>query len=1098
MKNKKLLLSLMFALLGVYAFGQVTTSAISGRVVDQNGEPIPFAIVMALHEPSGSTYGTSTQDNGTFVLTGLRVGGPYTVTFSFLGYTPIRNTDIDLKLGETFIVNGTLTESSTELEAVVVSAGLGNPIMNSDRTGAQTNISRREINSLPTISRSITDFARLTPQAQGNSFGGRDGRFNTITVDGAAFNNNFGLSSNPLPGGNAQPISLDAIDQITVNVSPFDVSLSQFTGASINAVTRSGDNTFKGTVYSYLRPENFTGNMVDGNEVSGARERNSTNYGLSVGGPIIKNKLFFFVNAEYGQEDKPGVSWRPSTDGVANPDLMISRTTEADMIRVRDHLISTYDYDPGKYKNFDPFQDLNTKLLARIDWNINKDHKLSFRYNDVVGTSDQQTNGNSGPPSNLRNSNRISSQSMAFSNSFYGFKNTVRSFTGELNSSFASNISNKFLGSYTFIQDTRTSPSSPFPFVDIWEGYVDPDNQGDQYMSFGYELFTYNNDVTNKTLSIVNNTTIRVNDHTFIVGASFDRLFFRNSYIREGTSYYRYGSVDDFINGADPIGFGVTYGYDGEDAPGAEVTFGLGAIYAQDEWRVNPQLKLMMGLRVERPFFFDELKDNPAISALTFADGQKVDVSTWPDPKILFSPRFGFNWDVKGDRSLQVRGGSGIFTGLLPFVWFTNQPTNSGVIQSPEIGWGPGNPNLVGLTFNPDFKQFIASRPDLFPTSPSALPSGAGIAMVAKDFRLPQVWRTSLAFDVELPYNMVFTGEAIYGKDINAIKQVNINEAQPSGNMVGPDNRPFWANTAARRVEANIGNATVLTNTNEGHQYSLTAQLTKNFSHGFSGMFAYTYTMAKDVTSNPGSAAYSAYSSNTAVGSLNNPGLSYSNFATPHQLVGYGSYRIDYAGHLATTFSIAYRGFQQGRWSYTYSNDLNNDGISSDLMYIPATEEELIFAPVIVGGVTVMTPEEQRAAFWNYVNNNEYLSSRKGQYAERFGHVRPWLHRFDAKILQDIYSNFGTAQRYTLQVSLDILNIGNLINNKWGAYDYNPLASFDNVRPLTRVGLPTATNAPTFRLNANSLEQFEERTKLSKDINTSSTWGALLGIRLIF
>ncbi len=427
---KKLFLFLFLSALGIGVFAQVTTSAINGRVVDDKGEPVPFAIVVALHEPSGTTYGTTTQDNGSYVLMGLRVGGPYKISISFMGYTPVNYTDIDLKLGETFALNGVLKESAYELETVVISAGLSNPILNSDRTGAQTNISRREMDNLPTISRSITDFARLTPQAQGNSFGGRDGRFNTITIDGAAFNNNFGLSSNPLPGGNAQPIALDAIEQITVSIAPFDVRLSQFTGASINAVTRSGDNTFKGTVYSYMRPKSFTGSTVDGIEVSGANDRNSQNYGISLGGPIIKNKLFIFVNGEMEKEDIPGINWKPSTDGVADPDLGISRTTEADMELVRNHLMTTYGYDPGKYKNFDAFQNLNTKILARIDWNINKDHKLTFRYNDVVGTSDQPTNSNSIPSATglNRGSGRISKDAMSFSNSFYGFKNTVRSF----------------------------------------------------------------------------------------------------------------------------------------------------------------------------------------------------------------------------------------------------------------------------------------------------------------------------------------------------------------------------------------------------------------------------------------------------------------------------------------------------------------------------------------------------------------------------------------------------------------------------------------------------------------------------------------------
>ncbi len=1071
----------------VMIFGQgVTTSSLGGNITDNNGVALAGASIVATHVPSGTQYATVADAAGNYRITNMRIGGPYTVNVSFIGYSTVSYTEVTLKLGETYVQNGKLTESTTALNEVVVTAGLRNSILSSERAGTQTNVSERQIVSLPSISRSVLDFTKYTPQAQGNSFGGRDGRFNTITIDGAAFNNNFGLSSNPLPGGEAQPIALDAIEEVAVNVAPYDVRMSQFTGASINAVTRSGDNTFKASVYTYIRPKSFTGNTVDGNEVAGANTRSQNTYGARVGGPIIKDKLFFFLSGEYEKVSVPGVDWKPSTTGTAVPDQMISRTTEADLQRVKDFLISTYGYDPGKYKDFDPFKNRNHKILARIDWNISKDHKFTLRYNDVVGTSDQQTNANSGPPNNLRNSGRISSQSIAFSKAFYGFKNTVRSITGELNSTFASNISNKLLASYTYIQDTRTSPSDPFPFVDIWEG-------GDQYMSFGYELFTYHNNVVNKTFSFTDNLTWNLTGHTLTGGISFDRLFFLNSYIREGTSYYRYSSVDNFINGADPMGFGVTYGYNGNDAPGSQVTFGLGAIYAQDEWKVIPNLKLTYGLRIERTFYFDKMSDNPSISALTFADGQKIDVSTWPDPAFTFSPRFGFNWDVKGDRSLQVRGGSGLFTGLLPFVWFTNQPQGSGLIQVPEIGWGPTgptSPNLVGLEFHPDFKEFIASNPTLFPQSPSTLPSGSSLAQVDKDFKLPQVWRSNIGVDVELPWSMIFTGEVMFSKDINAICQVNINEAAPAGNVTGPDTRPYWT---TNKVVSTVSNAMVLWNTNEGYQYSFTAQLTKNVTKGLYGMFAYTYTMAKDITSNPGSSAYSAYSSNTAVGSLNSPELSYSNFATPHKLIGNLSYRIEYGKMFATTVSLVYQGYQQGRWSYTYSNDLNGDGMSSDLMYIPASAGEINFADY-----SGMTAAEEQAAFWKYVEDNDYLSKHKGEYAERFGDIRPWLHRFDAKLVQDIFTTFGTERKYTLQLSFDFLNVGNFLNDKWGTYTYNPLASYDNVRPLTYVTRGTSTVEPVYRLNATSIADFESKTTLSKSISTSSTWGCLFGIRLIF
>ncbi|MRR22210.1 TonB-dependent receptor [bacterium] len=1058
---------------------QVTTSSLSGKITDSKGEALAGATVVAVHVPSGTQYATFCDNAGNYRIQNMRVGGPYKVDVSFVGYSTSTYTDIVLRLGETYVQNGQLTETTTSLQEVVVTAGIRNSILSSERSGTVTNVSGRDIVNMPSISRSITDFTKFTPQAQGNSFGGRDGRFNTITIDGAAFNNNFGLSSNPLPGGEAQPIALDAIEEISVSMAPYDVRQSQFTGASINAVTRSGDNTFKGSVYTYIRPESFTGNTVDGREVVGARSRSSMNFGGRVGGPIIKNKLFFFLSGEYGTESIPGVTWKPSTDGVANTDLMISRTTEADMIRVRDYLINTYNYDPGKYKDFDPFKNKNTKILARIDWNISKNHKLTLRYNDVVGTSDQTTNSTSGPPNNPRNSGRISSQSLAFSNAFYGFKNTVRSMTGELNSSFSPKISNKFLASYTFIQDTRTSNSDIFPFVDIWQG-------GDQYMSFGYELFSFNNDVTNKTLTITNNLTVNLNKHTLTLGVSFDRLFFRNSYIREGTSYYRYASVDDFLNNRAPSGFGVTYGYNGVDAPGAVATFGFGAAYAQDEWQVVPKLKLTYGVRLELPMYLDKMEDNPAISALTFIDGKKMDVSTWPESQLVVSPRFGFNWDVKGDRSLQIRGGTGIFTGMLPFVWFTNQPTNAGLIQSPEIGWGSqgGQANLTNLRFNPDYKALLAANPTLFPTTPGSLPNNSTLTQVGKDFKFPQIWRSNLAFDIELPWNMVFTGEAMYSKDINAVQQININLAPYTGTLAGADNRGYWASSTAAKVNSNVSAATELVNTKQGYQYSLTAMLTKNFSKGFSGMFAYTYTMAKDISANPGSSAYSAYSSNTSIGSLNDPELSYSLFSTPHRLIGNVSYKLEYTKNLATTFSLVYSGFQPGRWTYTYSNDLNGDGVSSDIMYIPGQPNELRFVDY-----QGMSAADQAATFWNYVYNNDYLNSRMGKYAERYGEIQPWVHRFDAKILQDVFANFGTERKYTLQVSLDLLNVGNMINDSWGTYTYNPLTSFENVRPLTVVSRGSATSQPTFRLNANSLQDFKDKTTLSKSLSTGSTWG---------
>ena len=1102
-----------FALLAISFFvatltyAQITTSSMSGRVTDADGAIVPAATVIAVHTPSGTQYYSITDNAGNYRIHNMRIGGPYTVTVSYVGYADAVYGNITLRLSENYVQDIVISESATTLEAIVISAGMDNPILTSDKSGTSTNVSSREIDALPTVSRGIQDFTKLTPQANGFSFAARDNRMNNFTVDGAGFNNNFGLSSS-LPGGKAEPISLDAIEEITVNIAPYDIRQSRFTGAAINAVTKSGTNRIHASAYTYQRFKGMAGKTVDGQEVQGAGETSKQTWGVRVGGPIIRNKLFFFLSGEFETEDASGVNWRPSTDGVGKADQFISRTSEADLERVKQHLISTYGYDPGKYKDWDPFKVRNYKILARVDWNISRNHKLMVRYNDVVGSYMNVTNATSAPSGLSRASSaRMSANSIAFQNNFYGMENTVRSITGELNSTLGARMTNQFYATYTHIRDGRTSPNDKladplnrFPHVDIWK-------DGDAYMSFGYELFTFHNEVLNNTWNIVDNLTINLNRHTVTLGASFEHLYVRNSYIREGTGYYRYNSVDDFLNNATPSAFGLTYGYYGNDAPGQMLTFGYAGVYAQDEWQVTPRFKLTYGVRLEMPFYFDKMDTNLAIRDKTagFGDisypesgialkGGAWDVGTWPKSKVTINPRIGFNWDVTGDRSLQLRGGTGIFSGMMPFVWFTNQVGGAAMIQSPELAWNAAACAAYGLKFNPDYKALIAADPTTFPSEPNPnyLPNNANIAMVDKDFNFPQVWRSNLGVDVELPWNMIFTGEALFTKDINAVTQVNANETAPVGTMAGADNRPVWDNN--RKVNPSLSSAMMLTNTNKGYQFQLTAQLTKNFSKGLSGMIAYTYTNAKDVSANPGSTAYSVWTANASAYSLNDPRLSYSNFSIPHRLIGNLTYRVEYLRHLATTIGLVYQGMPAGRWSYTYSGDVNRDGSSnSDMMYIPASPSEISF--VDAGG---MTAQQQSAAFFEYVDNNKYLSAHKGGYAERFGDVRPWIHRFDIKVLQDVFVNFGKDNRLTLQVSLDMLNVGNLLNDSWGCYYYHALSSYDNVMPLRVVAGGTATAAPTFRLNANDVADFKTKSQLTKYVSTDSTWSMLLGFRLLF
>ncbi len=1080
--KKTNLLNLLIAamlLLPSMMIGQVTTSGINGRVLGNNNETLPGATIIALHSPSGTQYGTTSDTEGFFRILNMRVGGPYKITVSFVGYQSFISEDVTLSLGQTYGMNVRLFQTAAEIRGVEVVA-VRNDLFDGNRTGAVTNISNQTINSMPTISRSINDYTRLTPQTGvGNSFAGRDGRYNNITIDGANFNNNFGLSSRNLPGGDAQPISLDAIEEISVNIAPFDIRQSNFTGANINAITRSGDNTFKGSAYGFYRDKSFNGKYVADDTLTLSKTETMT-YGARFGGPIIKDKLFFFANAEYESSTFPGIPWRAADpDNGLNPDPLnyVSRTTVTDLELMRQHLINTYQYDPGNYRGYGDFASENYKLLGRIDYNISKNHKFTLRYNYVESTNDQQVNATSAPlPRSSQG--RIGAYSMAFEKANYGFLNTVGSVTGELNSVFGDKLANKFLVTYTKIRDTRSSDSEEFPFVDIYK-------EGNPYMSFGYELFTFENDVKNNIFSITNNLSYFMGQHTITAGFSFEHLYFGNSYKRYGTSYYRYASMDAFINNQAPTAFGLTYPYEGAGDGYAELNFGWGSLYVQDEYQINNDLKITGGLRFEIPFYFDDLLPNPAISELTFKDkdgkDMKLDVGSWPDPKIQISPRVGFNYDVKGDRSLQLRGGTGLFTGRLPFVWYTNQPTNSGVLQNTiEI---TDAATLATLLFNKDPMAHLQK----FPQQPGNTAPG-NIAMVGKDFKMPQVWRSNIAVDYKLPvFDLVFTFEGLYSKDLNPIVQRNVNQIIPTDKFGGPDTR--YKFPSSRRINPSIATAMVLENGDKGHSYSATFQLSKPFSKGLFGMIAYTYTMTKDLSANPGSAANSAWQSNPSYNHQNDPELSYSQFSVPHRVIGAISYNIEYLKNFGTTFTLFYSGSNQGRLTYIYSNDMNGDGNTADVMYMPKDDSEINFKDI-----TGFTADQQRAAFWAYVEQDDYLKDRKGKYTERYGVLMPWLNRFDFRILQDVYSSFGSGRKHTLQISFDVLNVGNLISKDWGIRQEQTLGTYDIT--LLRYEGVDANTKPLFSLNRAG-SNFPTST-FKNVLSTSSTWGAQIGLRYTF
>lgn len=1081
---------------------QVTTSGVQGVITSAAG-----GTVKATHMPTGTVYTGTVNSSGSFTLSNMRVGGPYKIEITKGNGQPEVFDDVYLELGQPFVVNQKDNVKTTEISEVVISGGRGKT--NTNKTGAATNVGQKQIQELPQTSRSITEFTRLTPQANGNSFAGRDARYNNLQIDGANFNNGFGLSSNPLPGGGtSQPISLDAIQEISVNIAPFDVTQSGFTGAGINAVTKSGTNKFHGSLYGYYTGKELNGWKINGNKLDKYTGAKMTN-GLTVGGPLIKNKLFFFVSGERevatGANASGANLWKASQNGVADAANNVTSVKESDLIAVRNHLINVWGYDPGRYQGYaDNAEQIGDKFLARLDWNINDKHKLAIRYNMLKATSNSVANGTSGP-SPRSSWNRVSDKAMTFENGNYGFENNVQSVTAELNSTFNSRLSNKFLFTYSQIQDKRTTPNGNlFPFVDIWNG----SDTGGNYISFGTELFSYLNDVINDNYSFTNNLTYSAGKHTLTGGVAFDLQKFGNSYTRMGTGYYRYKSVEDFLktgtpNEVAPIMYGITYPYAGQDTY-SRINFGLASAYIQDRFNVSDRFNFTLGLRAELPLYLNDLTPNPSIDALELLDSKgnptHYNSGKWPNSKVMLSPRFGFNYDVMGDRSLIIRGGTGIFTGRVPFVWLTNMPTNAGVLQNTIE---PGSYAAVAPWINQikfqgnDIYHYVnnpvyytdaqGNKVTPFISNPKeGAPSS--FALVDENFKMPSVWRSSLGIDYKIPSTpLTFTTDLIYTQDVNAIFQYGANRKTPTEKMQN-GTRDYYANSAAYTYNNKIGanSATVLTNTDvKGYAFSATAGFNLSNWKGLSGSVFYTYSEAKEVTANAGSSASSAWSGSLTVNSPNEQIKNISNFSVPHRVVANLSYNIK-----NTSIGIYYSGANQGRYSYYYSNDVNGDGIANDLMYIPGSSETVKFADIKSGNTVLFTAAQQREAFDQFIKDND-LEKYRGKVTPRNAFLMPWANRFDVRISQTLFKDMATKGD-KVAISLDFINFGNLLNSKWGIQDY--MVSSYGAAVLGRSG--NVSPDPTFTMlrDGNNLVSKPYRPAST----TSTTWSAMLGFKYSF
>ena len=1086
-----------------------TTAAMSGVISDKTGAGLPGATVIAIHTPTNTQYAVPTNSDGRFNIQNMRVGGPYTVRVTFVGYKDIIRDGISLSLGQNQRIDVKLDDATTELAEVTVS-GRRDPIVNAGRTGASTTVQREQIERLPSLSRSFADFTRLTPQASsGNnqSFAGRSGNYNNITIDGAIFNNSFGLSSTVGGQSNAQPISLDAVQEIQVNLAPYDVRQGSFTGAGINAITRSGTNKFSASVYGFQRNEKLVGNKV-----RDLKQDFPTfslyQLGARVGGPIIKDKLFFFVSVEGERRKDPPGTFVANRTGLPAPGIgsNTTRVNASDLDVLGSFVKDKYGYNIGAYEGYQLAQN-SDKITAKIDWNINAKNTFSIKYNYLKAYRDVAPSGSGNPsPTGGRG---ISQNTLPSLSAYYQIHNDVQSVIGELNSSISSRFSNQFQAGYTAQRDYRNSlGGNPFPFVDIRNTDA-TSNAGTSLTSFGTELFTPGNLLDSDIYQLSDNLNYSVGKHLLTLGTYNEFYKFRNGFAPDLYGRYNFNSLSDFYasNGynydptADPASQLTPRLINGVQTPLATATNNYSNRYVlningqnpslaipyatinamqlgfflQDEWTARPNIKVTGGLRIDVPIVNTTLARNEAAAAISFRNDERINTDQFQKLSVLFSPRIGVNWDVNDDQKTQVRGGTGIFTGRVPFVLISNQASNNGLLFGTQNinGFNPvnnvstANPFAVPFNPNPNYQPNANSLTNAL--DPTVSPATYNLAVTDQNFKFPQVWRTSFGIDQRLPGDVVLTIDAIYTKDINSVFFDNVNLPNSSARSNGADQRPLYRdpnalNTKVFQVSNKIvGNdgAIVMRNSNKGYSYTLTGQLQKSFSNGISASLAYTYADARDV-SIQGSTPFPLWATRAISGNPNEQNLSYSQYLQAHRVIASLSYRKEYLGHLATTLSGFVDIGPNGRYSYVYNGDMNGDGgTQNDLMYIPRDKSEIVLTNQTLFANTpqsaLYTADQQWTDLDNFIGQDRYLSKHRGEYAERNGAINPWIAFIDARLLQDVFTNIG-KNRNSLQFSLDVFNLGNLINSNWGVSQ-----SVQRAAPLSFVDFDQTTGKPRFQ-----------------------------------
>ena len=1072
----------------------VTTGAIAGFATDSStGGPLDGARVVAVHVPSGTTYAGSTRADGRFTIPGMRVGGPYRVTVSRVGYRPEAQSGVTVTLGVTSDLRFKLKQVAVELEAIVVPTTSAGGVFSSQHTGAATTVSTEALEHLPTISRRVEDLLRLTPQYSpmsfGFSFAGQDNRLNNMTIDGSYFNNSFGLAGQPGDRTGVAPVSLDALEQVQVNIAPYDVRQGNFVGAGINMVTKSGGNDFSGSVFYNTRSNSFVGTQAGTNKFNPGTFQ-YRDIGVSLSGPIIRNKLFFFSSFEDDRQTTPGTTFRAATsptDTGAN----VTRVLASDLDSLSSYLQNNFNYTTGPYQNYD-FKIPSTRFLTRLDYNLNEHNKFSLRYNLLNSSSDILVSNSA----SLGLGNRRGTQnSLNFSNSNYAILENLRSIVGEWNSSLGSNKSNNLIVGYNTSNESRKIITPPwFPLVEILQG-------ANNYTTFGFEPFTPDNKLLYHSYQFQDNFTVYMPKHSVTFGVSVEKYHSDNVFYPGAQSVYVYNSLADFYTDANdyianpgrtvsPVTlrrFQLRYAnIPGQAEPVQPLDVLYSGAYVQDEWRPTRNLTLTAGVRIDAPKFKNTAYDNAVADTMTFRDqsGNPIHYNSGalPGTNMLFSPRFGFNLDVGGEQQTQIRGGTGIFTGRPAYVWISNQVGNTGVLT----GFIQQD-NTTAFPFNPD--------PDHYKPAPTGNPAATfQLALTDPNFKFPQLWRTNIAIDQKLPWGMTGTAEYLYSKDVNGIAYLNANLPAPQSSFTGPDGRPRWT---ANRIYAAVSDATVLTNQGKGSSWNAAATLERSFQSGLFAKVGYSYGASRN-TVDAGSIASGSWTGNQIAIDPNNPIAAASAFFPGGRVFSAVSYTRAFLGAVGpTSVSVYFDGHSAGTDSYVFSNDMNGDGASgNDLIYIPRNIGEMNFATLTVGAgptLQTFTPAQQAAAWEAYINQDPYLSQHRGEYAGRNAARRPWVYRADLSVSQDVGRSIA-GRPNSLQIRLDFLNFTNFLNSDWGVGK-----TIVTSRPLTSAGVD-ASGASLYRLaTVGTAPNAALITKTYQKIaTTADVWRMQLGIRYMF